>query len=88
MKERVQTTTDCLTEARHLLNDAKKVETRAQHVNFWDNKVELLHIINNAFETGYFTGKAYDELQEAKTLLLTAETIAGDRARETYTREL
>jgi hypothetical protein len=76
----IQTTTDCLRAAELMMEEAKKVTTRESHAAWWDKKVDVLHVINNAFETGYFVGVAYDELWMAKHLLYKAEEEAGKRA--------
>jgi hypothetical protein len=80
----IETTTDCLERAHDILKQAEKVKTREDHASVWDQKAELLNVINSAFETGYFTGEAYDELKKAKRLLYQAEIIAGKKSKETY----
>ncbi|MFL6470188.1 MAG: hypothetical protein ACJ71H_04980 [Nitrososphaeraceae archaeon] len=79
--ENIKTTTDCMKKALRLKDEAYTVTTRESHARWWDNKVELLKVINNAFESGAFTGEAYNELREAKNYLLQGENIAGLQAR-------
>ena len=78
---KVSTTTQCIERAQEILREAELVQTREQHAQVWDKKVDLMRIINNSFETGYFTGEAYNELKEAKRLLNKAETVAGNNSR-------
>jgi hypothetical protein len=80
--ENIKTTTDCMKRALQLKDEAYKVTTRESHAIWWDEKVELLKIINNAFESGAFTGEAYEELREAKIYLLHGENIAGIQAKK------
>jgi hypothetical protein len=77
MKTKIQTTTDAIRAAEELMEEAKQVSNRDQHAKWWDKKVDVLQVINNAFETGYFTGEAYDELWQAKHIIGKAETVAG-----------
>jgi hypothetical protein len=74
---KIETTTDCIEAAKELQEEAKKVTNAKEHATWWDKKVDVLRIINNAFETGYFTGDAYNELWEAKHIIGHAEAIAG-----------
>jgi hypothetical protein len=77
---KLETTTDCIRAAEALKEEAKQVTTRESHVAWWDRKVDVLRAINEAFETGFFTGQAYDELWMAKHILYKAEEEAGKRA--------
>jgi hypothetical protein len=74
---KIETTTDCLYVAEELKKEAEKVTSRFEHITWWDKKVDVLRTINGAFETGYFTGAAYDELWMAKHIISEAELIAG-----------
>ena len=87
MKLNLTTTTDCVDFAKDLLELAKGLTTREQHARIWDLKVELLHIVNNAFESGAFTGEAYEELWEAKHLIKRIEDVAGVRSSKTYAKK-
>lgn len=77
---KIETTTDAVRAAENLMEEAKQVTTRASHAAWWDKKVEVLRIINNAFDTGAFQGEAYDELWMAKNMLYKAEEEAGKAA--------
>ena len=76
----IVTTTDCIKAAQELQEEAKQVKTTREHAIWWDKKVDVLRVINSAFETGYFTGEARDELWEAKHIINHAEAIAGGYA--------
>jgi hypothetical protein len=78
----MKTTTDVLKEAQQLEREAKQVTNESQHATWWDKKVDLLHVINDCFETGAFTGEAYEELWTAKHTLYRAEAYAGKYAME------
>ena len=77
---KIETTTDALRIAEILYKEAFQVTDRNSHVQWWDKKVEVLQVINEAFETGYYTGEATAELRQAKYLIYRAETIAGEQA--------
>jgi hypothetical protein len=72
---------DTVKAAEELYNEAKQVYNRDQHAKWWDKKVELLLIINLAFETGFWIGDNYDKLWSAKNTLFRAESIAGNYAK-------
>jgi|GraSoiStandDraft_45_1057281.scaffolds.fasta_scaffold00994_15 hypothetical protein len=78
---------DCVRESERILVEAGKVETRADHVRVWDQKVEVLNVVNQAFETGYWVGDNYNKLWEAKYNLIKAEKVAGNRSIETYAKK-
>jgi hypothetical protein len=82
MTKQYETTTDILNEALQLQEEAKQVRNERAHAKWWDKKVDLLHIINDLFETGAFTGEAYEELWSAKHTLYRAEAYAGKYAME------
>jgi|GraSoiStandDraft_51_1057287.scaffolds.fasta_scaffold598197_2 hypothetical protein len=72
---------DTVKAAVELQEEAKMVYNRDQHAKWWDKKVELLLIINSAFETGFWIGENYDKLWSAKNIIFRAESIAGNYAR-------
>lgn len=82
----MESTTGILSYSLSILNDARKVNSKASHVKVWNSKAELLHVINDTLEIGHFQGVARDELLDAKSNLFQAETIAGQKAQETYLR--
>jgi hypothetical protein len=88
MELKWKTTTECIDEAEAILKEAEQVETREQHAKVWDRKADLLNFINDRFETGAFTGEAYNELWTAKHILFRAESVAGKRSLETYAKNL
>ncbi|UPI13010.1 hypothetical protein [Bacillus phage SBSphiJ6] len=73
----LRTTTACVNAARELLKDAHNINSQWGHASWSDQKVGVLQIVNNALESGGFTGEAYDELWQAKRLLNEAESVAG-----------
>jgi len=73
----IQTTTDLMLACQTLEAEAELVSSKEAHGAWWDKKVALLHMVNGAFETGYFTGDAYSELSEAKSALYRGERKAG-----------
>ena len=77
----METTTDIMNEAFRLKEEAKRVTNNKEHGAWWDKKVDLLHMINDCFETGGFEGEAYEELWTAKNTLFSAEAYAGRYAR-------
>ena len=79
-----ETTSDLLESSHDLLRAAELVETRQDHVTVWNVKVHILRMVNDAFETGYFTDISYDELRNAKWLLSEVELKAGYQAMRTY----
>lgn len=81
------TTSDLKRRAENLYVKAEFVSTRIQHARFWDSKVIVLNQINDALETGYYSGEALEDLRVAKQLLHDAETLAGKRAMETYMKQ-
>lgn len=80
----LQTTTDCVSRAKDILAQAKQVTTKEDHIEVWDNKVELLRQVNESLASGAFSGEALDELRNAKDILYQAETKAGEQAEKTY----
>lgn len=74
------TTYDLMKKAEAMKAEAKHVTNEREHAEWWDEKVELLEMINSCLETGFYTGEARDELLHAKHLLSTAELYAGQYA--------
>jgi hypothetical protein len=72
-----KTTTDLMQAAHKLEDEATNVTNQAEHGNWWNRKVALLHIVNGSLESGAFTGEAYSELWEAKHSLSRGEKKAG-----------
>lgn len=79
---KLKTTTQCVDAAKGLLKDAESITNKRDHIVWWDRKVDLYWIIQDALETGGFVGEAYDELREAKHLIDRAERIAGRYAND------
>jgi hypothetical protein len=77
-----KTTTDVLKAAQKLERESKEVTNKQEHATWWDKKVDLLNFINDRFQTGAFTGIAYEELWSAKHSLYRAEAYAGRYAME------
>lgn len=86
MFNHVRTIDDCIKAAEELKREAKMVSSREEHAKFWDKKVELLHIVNNTLETGYWVGSLYDKLWMAKHTISQAEKVAGEQALKTYVK--
>ncbi|QZA69506.1 hypothetical protein 035JT004_276 [Bacillus phage 035JT004] len=79
---KLKTTTQCVDAAKGLLKDAESVTNKREHAAWWDRKVDLYWIIQDALETGGFIGEAYDELWQAKHILNKAESVAGRYAND------
>jgi hypothetical protein len=72
----ILTTTDLMLASQEHEREAEQVNNERQHAAWHDKKVDLLEIINGAFESGYFTGDAYAELWESKNALFRGERKA------------
>ena len=78
----LKTTSQCVAAAKELLVSARSIKSQREHAAWWDQKVELFWIIQDALESGGFTGEAYDELWQAKHILNEAESVAGRYAND------
>ncbi|QZA68943.1 hypothetical protein 010DV004_272 [Bacillus phage 010DV004] len=78
----LETTTQCFEAAVQLLKEAESVTNEREHAAWWDKKVDVFLVIQNALESGAFKGEAYDELWDAKYVLNEAENVAGRYAND------
>lgn len=78
----MKTTTDLMQAALQLKEEAKHVSNEREHAAWWDRKVEVYLLVNEALESGAFTGEAYDELWQANNAIYSGEAYASRYVRE------